>query len=429
MAVNSYYLLNNLAFMIRIFTFLLTLATLSFPFAALQAQTTVSDRCATTGFSTLLDIPVEFSTVKYAENNNLIGQNVDLFMDVFEPVGDNSELRPAIILAFGGSFLAGNRADMHDLCRFYAQHGYVAISMDYRLFNFLWGFTFARFTEVILGAMSDMRAVVRYLRIDADTDNLYRIDTNNIFVGGYSAGAFTALNVGYFEESDLGDNLPDYVLEAYEKIGTPEGNTGAPETFAYSSAVAGVLNLSGALIDSALIDKGEPLLLSIHGTADATVPYGFGNALSLFAVYGSSTLHTRALNEEVPSYLYTIEGGGHTDIYTSNDFEADRLAFYAVAMTRLEEKICENFSTSQRQRPSLTEVKIFPNPAQESLSIHSSESIQSAEIISTSGNLVLHHTLNAKGARLPLDSLAPGLYILRILHSNGEIISKKIIKN
>jgi para-nitrobenzyl esterase len=411
------------------FTVFLTLGLfflLGFP---LFSQSGVSDRCATTGFTSQLDLPVAFTTVKYAENNNLIGQKVDLFMDVFEPIGDDSELRPAIILAFGGSFIAGNRADMHDLCRFFAQHGYVAISMDYRLFNFFWGFTFARYTEVILGAMSDMKAVVRYLRIDADNDNLYRIDPQSIFVGGYSAGAFTALNTGYFDESDLEDNLPDYVLEAYEKIGSPEGNTGEPETFAYSSATAGVLNLSGALIDSALIDKGEPLLLSFHGTADGTVPYGFGNALNIFAVYGSETLHTRAINEEVSSYLYTVEGGGHTDIYTSGNFEQDRLAFYAVALQRLEEKICENFSTRLHAQPTLAEVKIFPNPAVESIAVHSSENLHAAEIYGMSGRMAQMHTLHGKTAQLTLDSLAPGLYILKIVHSNGEVISKKIIKN
>jgi para-nitrobenzyl esterase len=395
----------------------------------LMSQTEVSDRCATTGFTTQLDLPVDFTTVKYAENNNLIGENVELFMDVFEPIGDDSELRPAIVLAFGGSFIAGNRADMHDLCRFFAQHGYVAISMDYRLFNFFWGFTFARYTEAILGAMSDMKAVVRYLKIDADNDNLYRIDTQNIFVGGYSAGAFTALNTAYFEESDLDDNLPDYVLEAYENIGSPEGNTGEPETFAYSSATAGVLNLSGALIDSALIDKGEPLLLSFHGTADATVPYGFGNALNIFAVYGSETLHTRAINEEISSYLYTVEGGGHTDIYSSSDFEQDRLAFYAEALGRLEEKVCENFSTRLYAKSTAAEVKIFPNPAVESIALHSSENLLSAEIYGMSGRMAQVYALQGKTASLALDSLAPGLYILRIVHSNGAVISKKILKN
>ena len=258
---------------------LFSLCILTFTLANNLPAQNISSRCYSTGYTGILDLSVENSTVKYAENLNILMQNQSLFMNIFELSQDTAAYRPAVILAFGGSFIAGNRNDLNDLCAFFAQHGYVAVTIDYRLYNLIFGFDMVKYTETILGAMSDMRAAVRYLKIDAATDNFYRVDTNAIFVGGYSAGAFTALNTAYLDESDIHEDLPDYILTAYEKLGTVEGNTGEPSTFTYSSKVAGVLNLSGALLDSTFIDEGEPMLMSMHGTADETVSFGAGLAV------------------------------------------------------------------------------------------------------------------------------------------------------
>ena len=59
----------------------------------------------------------------------------DLFMDIFEPTGDTLSMRPLVIVAFGGGFVAGSRNhwSMRLICEELAQRGYVTASIDYRL--------------------------------------------------------------------------------------------------------------------------------------------------------------------------------------------------------------------------------------------------------------------------------------------------------
>ncbi len=393
---------------------------------SLSAQN-ISSRCNSTGYTGLLDLPIENSTVKYAENINILMQNQSLYMNIFEPSLDTAAFRPVIILAFGGSFVAGNRNDLNDLCAFYAQHGYVAVTIDYRLYNLIFGLDMVKYTETILGAMSDMRAAVRYMKIDAATDNFYRVDTNAIFVGGYSAGAFTALNTAYLDESDISDDLPDYILAAYETLGTVEGNTGEPSTFAYSSKVAGVLNLSGALLDSTFLEEGEPMLMSMHGTADETVSFGAGLALNLFPVHGSGSCHNRANEVSLPSYLYPVEGGGHNDIYDSPNFETDRLSFYEDVLGLMNDKICENVSVNTQYYKEEQVFKLFPNPAQNLLNIISDDQIGRVEISDMSGKLLYEFDFKEKTAQLNTSLIGTGMYILTHLKKDGSRHSQKIV--
>ena len=46
--------------------------------------------------------------------------------------------------------------------------------------------------DVVTKAVADFTAVVRHFKEDADTDNLYNVDPDLIFVGGISAGAIAA---------------------------------------------------------------------------------------------------------------------------------------------------------------------------------------------------------------------------------------------
>lgn len=396
--------------------------------STLQAQH-LSSRCGSNGYTELLDLGLVNTTVKYAENINIFSQNQELFMNIFEPAGDTSSYRPAIILAFGGSFIAGHRNDLNELCSFFARHGYVAITIDYRLYNLLFGFDLVKYTETILGAMSDMKAAVRYLKADAARDNLYKVDTNAIFVGGYSAGAFTALNTGYLDESDLTTDLPDYVLAAYAALGSVEGNTGEASTFIHSGKVAGVLNLSGALLDSSFIDTGEPMLMSMHGVIDQTVPFGAGLALNFFPVHGSSSCHNRALEAGVKSYLYAVPGGDHTDIYSLLSFEQDRLNFYEETLHMMNDKICENFVVSSHHTKESNQIKIFPNPAENHLNIISDEQIEKVEIFNVTGDRISEHFVHNKTARMDIMSYPSGIYIAIIHRKNGAQLSQKLVIN
>ena len=74
------------------------------------------------------DLPFWF----WVESNTV---DIDLDMDIYEPVGDTLTNRPVIIFAHTGSFFSGHNEleDVVDLSISAAKRGYVAISINYRL--------------------------------------------------------------------------------------------------------------------------------------------------------------------------------------------------------------------------------------------------------------------------------------------------------
>ncbi|MGB0931867.1 MAG: alpha/beta hydrolase fold domain-containing protein, partial [Chitinophagales bacterium] len=248
------------------------------------------------------------SGIKFGEGTTFGGEFQELFMDVYFPTGDLVEARPTIVLAFGGSFIFGERADLQGLCEAYARRGYVAATIDYRLYD---GPLFPLPNEqdmqnVVIRAISDMKAAIRHLREDAATTNLYKIDPNYIFSGGVSAGAIVASHVAAMDETD---EISPILQELVDENGGFEGNSS--DNYEYSSAVQGCINLSGALNDAKLIDANDPPFISYHDDMDGVVPYAEGFA-TIFGVpigylEGSAAMHYVADSVGVENELYTIE--------------------------------------------------------------------------------------------------------------------------
>ena len=61
--------------------------------------------------------------------------DIDLDMDIYEPVGDAESQRPVIIFLHPGAFFAGSNesGDMISLANDAAKRGYVAVNANYRL--------------------------------------------------------------------------------------------------------------------------------------------------------------------------------------------------------------------------------------------------------------------------------------------------------
>ena len=217
-----------------------------------------------------------------------------LRMDVYEPTGDVSSARPLIIMAHGGSFIAGdeNSEDIVAICNAFAKRGYVTASIQYRLTDSSNLYDSLYMMKTVINATQDMRAAVRYFRKDAATINSFKIDTSMIFIGGASAGAISALHTGILTEQT---ELPSYIQNIVNTEGGLEGNSGSP---GYSSNVAGIINLCGALNRAEWISSTSVPIVSIHGTQDGTVPFGHGEVLAssvgvfanLITVDGSSPI-------------------------------------------------------------------------------------------------------------------------------------------
>lgn len=171
----------------------------------------------------------------------------DLLLDVYRPVADGKPLanRPAVIMAFGGAFHRGSKGEerftedgaqdssMADYCSRFARDGYVCFSIDYRLTQEDPGLAqpvdekklvpksvnlspagTARIEIVrqrmglpplddqardqywrsILAAAEDMAMATEFVRGHAGK---FGVDADRIALGGFSAGAITALNTAY----------------------------------------------------------------------------------------------------------------------------------------------------------------------------------------------------------------------------------------
>jgi acetyl esterase/lipase len=114
------------------------------------------------------------------EFSNPDGQHLQL--DLARPKTGDGPF-PAIVCIHGGGFRAGSRQGYDDLCIRLAQHGYVAVTVSYRLAP----------KYQFPAAIHDVKAAVRWLRANA---RQYRVAPERIGVMGGSAGGHLAQFLG-----------------------------------------------------------------------------------------------------------------------------------------------------------------------------------------------------------------------------------------
>ncbi len=402
------------------------------------AQTPCGDRYLQPIFSQVNVI----NNVEYGSNVTAEGQNKILKFDFYEPVGDTLSARPLIILAHGGTFVAGdeNSPDIVFLCQEFAKRGYACASINYRLLSSVYAFTALLngtiqqvFFDEVVRAVGDMKAAVRYFRKDADTNNTYRIDANQIFVGGASAGAITALHTTYLrsEEDFEGYSLPGIVPMDFITInGGFEGNSG---NAGYSSEVSGVINLCGALGSIGFMQALEAPVVSLHGTTDNVVPYGTGSAnafgVPVIQVDGSEIIHQRANLLNIPNALLSFPGEDHM-AHDSGTNRPASVAFIAEFLYDLVE--CEAVSVGIDQPITKNEqpqIMLYPNPAtgaEVTLSFSNfAGSELSVQVVTLLGQTVSHFTTHPNTfVTLQTAHLPAGLYQIMVTDGKTTTVKK-----
>jgi acetyl esterase/lipase len=237
--------------------------------------------------------------VKYATAPDLVtGAPVDLKLDVFTPAGDTLTNRPAVIWVHGGGFRTGTKAATTTVASEYAQRGYVTFSIDYRLDpgnrcqdvqdgkitdpDQLAAET-ARCKAAVFAAQHDTQAVVRFVRASASS---YGVNPGMVAVGGFSAGAVTALHVAY-RSDDPGD------------VGDFDG---------VDSRIQAALAASGCNYDQGSIGPGDAPTFLLHAEFDQAVPFACAQSTAQRAhdaglvaetmfFYGEAT-HAKALYDK-----------------------------------------------------------------------------------------------------------------------------------
>ncbi len=246
----------------------------------------------------------------YLDESNTTPQ--DLLMDIYQPVGDILEFRPVVICAHSGAFITGSKEadDMVSFCDSLAHRGYVTASIDYRLGMNV--FSSASSTRAVYRGVQDGRSAIRFLKENAA---FYRIDTNNIYLLGSSAGAFIGQHNYYMDNED--ERPPDTYTNPDLGCLDCSGNN-----FVHSGKANGLVALWGALMDTNLIISTDTLpVFLVHGTADATVPFAYGSAFgndNFPATYGSSLVAQQLESFNIDLEKYFVFGEGHEFYGTSN---------------------------------------------------------------------------------------------------------------
>ncbi|MBL7780308.1 MAG: carboxylesterase family protein [Saprospiraceae bacterium] len=390
---------------------------LLFSLFAIHAGTAYAQNAGCDGSRYLDDIfsTVKKTTVNYAPTIGHVNNSFTLQMDVYEPEGDNLAARPAVVLAHGGSFVFGDKSMMQPYCELLARKGYVAVSIQYRLYPFLLlGFPDSLdIFDTAVKAVGDMRAAVRFLREDAATNNLFHIDADHVFIGGYSAGAVTALHSGFLDSTDV---VPEFLQTLVENNGGLEGISGTASNHTYSSSAKAVVNMSGGLYRKEWVGLNNLPLVSIHGTQDETVNYVYGLAAGIAFLEGSSLLHQQAEAIGLWNFLETVPGGGHTNTYSDPQFEPYVDTFWVHATGLLESLTC---ATTDAHEATLTPVQwsVAPNPnSGDVFTVTLPETVSTANLMirDVSGKTVLQVKNIQNQSLVPISQLTAGAYFVQV---------------
>ncbi len=366
----------------------------------------------------------EVSVIKdlqYGEATTMAGKSQSLLLDFYEPLGDNLEERPLVIIAHGGAFVNGDRSQTAEFCVDFAERGYVCANIEYRLLDSL-VLDSIGLTEAIFMAINDMRAAVRYFREDANNSNEYGISTDHIFAAGLSAGAIMASHVAFLDTLDL---VPEYIQTIMDKHGGFEGNSS--ENTQFSSEVNGLLNYSGALVRSHWIDADDVPVYSAHDDLDPVVPciYGSSNLLPFPSyMYGSCDMKTMADQMNVTNKLYLVSNStGHVSYFLNDSTKKIVLDESADFLSSI---ICEGTTeVTEEMSVNPSGILVYPNPFRNILNIQSEARIQEITVTGITGQIFLQ-TDQSSGNKLELSKLPSGLYLVRVKTEKGIHILKAL---
>lgn len=382
----------------------------------LSAAISLAQECASGRYhiDSFTDVTV-IQAIPFGSNTAVAGGAQTLYMDVYLPQDDALEERPVVLVAFGGSFIAGSRADVAIICQAFARRGFVAVAPDYRIGFFLPN-ELATTMAVLRGA-HDMKACVRYLRNTVEVgENPYGIDPERIIVGGVSAGAVSALHAAYLDDET---EWPTVLASQYAALGGVEGISGTPDR---SSDVLAVFSFSGALGDTTWMEPEDVPVCSVHEVGDEVVPYYtqevsvLGFATGLIAS-GSHDIHLRAQTLDLDNCLLTYPGNDHVG-YLNSD-QANSLSFvmdFCADLVCDTDADCGNVIAATTMSEQEEGIRFYPNPTQGTLWVDAASGAW-VRVLNDVGQTVLASRVLSDHHALDLTGLAEGVYSL---HAEGR---------
>jgi acetyl esterase/lipase len=182
---------------------------------------------------------------------------VDLKAYVFSPVTDESDpQRSAIVIFHGGGWHIGSPEWSFSRAKHFAGRGMVAVAAQYRLSD--------QKSITPLEAMADARAVLRWMRSNAD--NL-GISTDRIAAYGWSAGAHLAACAAIFDDSppDVTVSCAPNALILFSPAVSLAGDNWARRLLGSRASI-------GEISPDEHVRKGLPPTIILQGRTDTVTP-------------------------------------------------------------------------------------------------------------------------------------------------------------
>ncbi len=372
----------------------------------------------------------------YRHHNVLYGQapnwsvpynDTDLYMDIYEPIGDTLSKRPVMIWAHPGGFLLGNKevGDMVALCDTFARRGFVTVSIQYRLgYN---PFDSQSAERGVYRGTQDGRAAIRYLK---EFHSIYDLDTTQMFIGGSSAGGFLALHLAYMDESERPESTYEVGIAPDLLCLDCSGND-----YQHSVDPKAIVNLWGALGDSTWRDQQDNIpVMMIHGTEDQVVSYAVGSPFELDFLplsHGSRSIANQSESLGLPYELIALEGEDHEPHGCSNGtFNAEPTEYWQLIIDSVGDfyyrhlEACENpLSSDQREEKDI--LSYYPNPTSGPLFYRSRLSGLDLEIYDFTGRLLMQQSNLGPSGVLELPREIDALILL--WKKDAEVLHRAIV--
>ncbi len=215
-----------------------------------------------------------------------------------------------IFLLHGGRYVYGSKEDFNAYATYLSNIGFTVISLNYHLIpeELLPNINQSHFIQAFINSLGSLDAVITYVIENSKTLKINN-KNNNIIVGGFSAGAITAIHYGYINtKNDLDILLQNPMFH----------NLIDPEKYILENlinkkyGVDAIINISGSILTEQLIESGDPSIISIHSINDATVPYYSGDTDgSGIITNGSGIIYEKAKSMNVCNTLIKVNGNNH----------------------------------------------------------------------------------------------------------------------
>lgn len=349
----------------------------------------------------------------YALSFNNHGVMQSLEMDIYYPSFDHDTLdqRPVIVLFHGGGFYLGDKTNFSYECEEFAKRGFVSVTVEYRL-----GEASDAGMEALkrsYRARQDGHAALRFL---VENSELLKIDVDNIFIGGMSAGSLLSQDLIYGEQSEWDLLFPSISAEL--------GDTDtAGNNYTHDFDLKALYNNCGSAT-SLNVDNSEMIpTVAFHKEYDHIVPIDAN--LNTYS-YGSRKMHELLELANICSQLtvdtnwYDPISGGHCPF---TDWQGT-LTRVNKASCFFKNLMCDNCeggysevlfesncsSITSEETIESNSLNIYPNPAEDMLFIEGLKENTLICIYNSKGQLIQSQT---SSNRIEIENLESGLYIIQ----------------